>query len=98
MSTVNLHRRAEKGLRGLSSIERKRALSAIRLISKSNWNEIANDRNLHLILGNEDKKLYTYRSSPKIRLILSYLGGNSVQIEDIVSHDALQRYFNWGDE
>ena len=98
MITVNLHRRAEKGLRGLSSIERKKALSAISLISKSNWNEIINDRNLQLMRGNEDKKLYTYRSSPKIRIILSYLGGNTVQIEDIVSHDSLQRYFNWGDE
>jgi mRNA-degrading endonuclease RelE of RelBE toxin-antitoxin system len=98
MNEITLHRRAEKGLRGLSSIERRKALLAIDRISEGKWRDILKDRNLRQLRVTEGEKLYSYRSSPRIRLIIRHLEENRIQIEDIASHDTLRRYFNWRDE
>lgn len=98
MNEVRLHRRAEKGLRGLSNIERRKALLAISRIAEGEWKDILSDRNLERLLGIGRQKRYSYRSSPRIRLIIRRLTENRIQIDDIVSYYTLQRYFNWREE
>jgi len=99
MNDITLHRRAEKGLRGLSKTEKRKAISAITRIGEAEWQDILRDRNLHKLTGSlGGEKLYSYKSSPRIRLIIRHLGENKILIEDIASHDTLRRYFNWRDE
>ncbi|MCH7754782.1 hypothetical protein IH970_06620 [candidate division KSB1 bacterium] len=98
MNEIILHRRAKKGLRGLSNIEMRKARLAIARLGEIEWQDLLKDRNFHQLRVRKGEELYSYRSSLRIRLIISRSGENIILIEDIASHDALQRYFNWSKE
>lgn len=98
MNEIIIHPRAEKGLRGLPSTERRNVLSIITRLRDNEWKDILHDRNLHQLRMKEGMKLYSYRASPRIRLIIRLLENKKIIIEDVASYDTLQRYFNWGEE
>ncbi|WP_304511905.1 hypothetical protein [Desulfobacula sp.] len=88
---ISIQRRAEIALRSLDKIEQKRilrSLSAISAIDRVNFSQDPKFRKL--ATGFSGKKLYIYKGSQKLRLILSF-EGDVCTVEDIVDHDRLSR-------
>lgn len=88
---ILIQRRAEIALRSLNKLEQKRIKRALSALSAADWTLLRQSPNLHkLATGYSNKKLFIYRGTPKLRLILS-LEGDTCTVEDIVDHDRLHR-------
>jgi mRNA-degrading endonuclease RelE of RelBE toxin-antitoxin system len=85
---VLLQRRAEVALRSLDKIEQSRILRAMHTISETDQKAI---QRLPHVKKLQWQGFYVYRSSAKMRLIISFDGDVCV-VEDIVSHDSLERF------
>lgn len=88
---LRIERRAEIAMRSLQKIEQKqidRALKELITLDKPTLSQ-----NPKLILhpsGILSRKIYVYRGSPKLRLVITFDGDTCV-IEDVVDHDRLDR-------
>jgi mRNA-degrading endonuclease RelE of RelBE toxin-antitoxin system len=89
---LHLHRRAEVSLRSLEPAEQKRIHRALAELSGGPKLPYSSPNLKRLSGGFSGKKLYTYRASPRLRLILS-LEADECTVEDIVDHDRLHRLF-----
>ena len=88
---IFLQRRAEIALRSLDKTEQKRILRSLSIIEAIDRVTLAQDPKFRkLATGFSGKKLYIYKGSPKIRLILS-IEEDVCTVEDIVDHDRLSR-------
>ena len=88
---VLIQRRAEIAMRSLGKIEQNRILRALSVLLAADWTQLYRGPKLHkLATGLSGKKLFIYKGSPKLRLILS-LEGDTCTVEDIVDHDRLDR-------
>jgi hypothetical protein len=86
---IVVQRRAEIALRSLGKLEQKQITRALAELSAANRTRL--NRKLHSLAKSlSDKKLFVYRASPKLRLILSF-EGDVCTIEDVVDHDRLDR-------
>lgn len=81
---------AEIALRSLGSVEQSRTLRALDLLLSQGISEILHDPKVHKLATFSGEKLYSYRSSPKLRIVLS-IHDDMLVVEDIVSHDRLER-------
>lgn len=98
MNKLILHRRAQKGLRGLSQRETKRALIALNDLSEQYLSSLQQGHKVYRMKASEGGKFYVYKSSPRIRIIFKQLSDRILEVEDVVSHDTLEKYFNWRGE
>lgn len=90
---IIIERRAEIAFRSLDKNEQKKITHSLSAISNIDRKELVLEPKLHkLATGFSDKKLYSYRGSPKYRLILSFEEEFCI-VEDIVDHDRLNRLF-----
>ncbi len=87
---LKLERRAEIALRSLTQIEQRHVIRALNEISAVTPEELWLSRKLHKVISASGEKLYVYRSSLRLRLVLS-VEGDSCTIEDLVYHDRLDR-------
>ncbi len=84
-------RRVEIALRSLGPREQKKIKRVLSALSAADWTQLRKSPDLHkLATGYSDKKLFIYRATPKLRLILS-LEGDTCTVEDIVDRDRLHR-------
>jgi mRNA-degrading endonuclease RelE of RelBE toxin-antitoxin system len=90
---LHIHRRAEISLRSLGKSEQMRIHRALAELTAAAPSLLYQSPKLHrLSAGISAKKLYAYRVSPKLRLILS-LEADECTVEDVVDHDRLDRLF-----
>jgi len=96
---LHIHRRAEISIRALDKSEQKRIRRALTELEAAEPTLPLQRAKLHrLAAGFSGKKLYTYNASPRLRLILSF-EANECTVEDVVSHDRLDRLFpGWGQQ
>ncbi len=86
---IVIQRRAEIALRSLSKLEQKQIRRALDELSAADRRQL--NRKLYSLAKNlSDKKLFVYRGSPKLRLIVSF-EDDVCTIEDIVDHRRLDR-------
>ena len=93
---ITLHRRAEAALRSLQKAEQSDVCKAIAFLSQ--WDRSTPHpppKITKLKVGPED--LYSIRASQRLRLLFSYAAGGEITILDVVSHDAMRRYFAGGE-
>jgi mRNA-degrading endonuclease RelE of RelBE toxin-antitoxin system len=90
---LHIHRRAEISLRSLGAVEQKRIHRALAELAAEPKLPYSSPKFQRLSTGFSGKKLYVYRASPRLRLILS-LDADGCTIEDIVNHDRLDRLFS----
>lgn len=87
-------RRAEIALRSLGTTERRQIARAIDELSSTDMSLLQDGRKLHkLASGLSDRKLFVFKGSPKLRLILSF-DKDICTIEDVVDHDRVDRLVN----
>lgn len=88
---LRIERRAEIALRSLQKMERKyidRALGELLAVDRVN---LQRGPKIHMLMSSTSgRKLFVYRGSPKLRLVLSFDNEICV-LEDIVDHDRLDR-------
>lgn len=85
---LRIERRAEIALRSLPKIEQKyidRALADLLTLDRT---ALRHNHKIQALMT--DRKLFVYRGSPKLRLVVSFEGETCV-LEDIVDHDRLGR-------
>jgi|GEM_PF-2526132 len=88
---IFLQRRAEIALRSLDKIEQNRIIRSLSNIEAIDRVNLIQDPNIRkLATGFSGKKLYSYKGSPKLRLILSF-EEDVCTVEDIIDHDRLGR-------
>jgi hypothetical protein len=85
-----IHRRAEVALRSLNPTERKKILQALDLLQYASIEELNQSGKFHKIHAASGERLYIYRSSRRLRIVLSK-NENEWTVEDIVDHDRLDR-------
>lgn len=86
-----IQRRAEIALRSLQKIEQKQIDRSLRELSEQDRSTLQRSQKLHMLVsGFSGKKLFVYRGSTKLRLILSFDGETCV-VEDLVDHDRIDR-------
>ena len=89
---LHLHRRAEVSLRSLEPAEQKRIHRALAELSHELKLPYSSPKLQKVSAGFSGKRLYVYKASPRLRLILS-LEADECTVEDIVDHDRLHRLF-----
>lgn len=88
---LSIERRAEIALRSLQKSERKHVERALNELLSSDRAALQQSPKLHkLASGFSGRKLFVYRASPKLRLVVS-LEDDVCVLEDIVDHDRLDR-------
>lgn len=88
---ILIQRRAEISLRSLGQVEQKQIARALDELTAADPTLLYKSPKLHkLTAGFSDKRLYVYRGSPKLRLILSF-EGDTCTVEDVVDHHRLDR-------
>jgi hypothetical protein len=86
-----LHRRAEIALRSLPEADRFKIKFALaNLVGADLKQFLKNTKLKKLATGISDKKLFIYRGSTNLRIILSF-EGDTCTVEDIVARDRLDR-------
>lgn len=81
---------AEIALRSLGSTEQKQTVRALNMLLSQGMTGIFHDQKVHKLATYSEEKLYSYRSSPKLRIVFS-IHDDMLVVEDIVSHDRLER-------
>jgi hypothetical protein len=96
---LRIQRRAEIALRSLEKLERSQISRALEQLTSTDRASLQSSSKLHkLASGFSGKKLFVYRGSFKLRLILSFEHDTCI-IEDVVHHDRLDRLIaKWGQE
>lgn len=88
---LRIERRAEIALRSLQKIEQKHIDRALNELLTFDQATLRDSQKIHMLMsGFSGRKLFVYRGSPKLRLVLSFEGETCV-LEDIVDHDRLGR-------
>jgi hypothetical protein len=93
---LRIERRAEIALRSLQKTEQKHVDRALSSLLAS---EVATVWHSHKIkpiaTGFSGRKLFVYRGSPKLRLVLSFENDTCI-LEDVLDHDRLDRLVKRG--
>jgi hypothetical protein len=88
---LRIERRAEIALRSLQKIEQKHIDRALNELLASDMATIRQSPKIHMLAsGFSGRKLFVYRGSRKLRLVLS-VDNETCVVEDIVDHDRLDR-------
>ena len=88
---LRIERRAEIALRSLQKIEKKRIDRALNELLEFDQTTLRHSPKIHMLMsGISGSKLFVYRGSPKLRLVLSFEDETCV-LEDIVDHERLGR-------
>lgn len=88
---LRIERRAEIALRSLQKIEQKHIDRALNELLALDQATLRHSPKIHVLMsGLSGRKLFVYRGSPKLRLVLSFEGETCI-LEDIVDHDRLGR-------
>ncbi len=88
---ILIQHRAEISLRSLSKVEQNRIARALDEIKTADPTLLYRSPKLHrLNTGYSEKKLYVYRGSLNLRLILSF-EDDTCTVEDVVDYDRLDR-------
>lgn len=87
---VNIRKPAEIALRSLGKEEQRKIIQTLTKLEETNAAELFQNQNLHKLIVHSEEKLYSYRGTLKLRLILS-IDDNQIFVEDIVNHDRLER-------
>lgn len=85
-------------MRGLSKRETRYAQIALKNLSTQDLLSLQQGNKVYKMNATEGGTYYIYRSSPRIRIVFKTLSAQELEIEDVISHDTLQRYFNWRGE
>lgn len=96
MRELVLHRRVQKGLRGLPGSVRHKVSKSLSFLQNLPKDELLRNPHVHA-LKLPDEKLYSFKATPKLRLIF-IIEKDKTYVLDIASHDALKRYFKWREE
>jgi len=91
---IVFQQRAEIALRSLAPAEKKKITKEIDSLMASNFKEVLLSPKLHKLVGLSPAKLYSYRASKKLRLILSICEDKWI-VEDIIHPDRLNRLFSF---
>lgn len=87
---VDIKKPAEVALRSLQDTEQRRMMRVLDVLSSSSPAEFGRNPKVHKLVTRFGEKLYSYRGSEKLRLILS-VEGDTLTVEDILTHDRLER-------
>ncbi len=87
---VQLEDRAEIALRSLDPPERRQVEQAIQVLEKTDLSALNGSQKLKALKLPSTEKLYSFRASKMLRLILSAHPSQWI-IEDIMGHDRLSR-------
>jgi hypothetical protein len=88
---VRLVGRAHVSLRSLEPKEKRQISVSLQHLSSTDYKTLLKSGQLHrLVIGFSQRQLFVYAVGANLRLILS-LSGNTWRVEDIVSHDWLER-------
>lgn len=88
---LRIERRAEIALRSLQKKEQKHIDRALNELLESDMATLRQNPKIHMLAsGPFGRKLFVYRGSPKLRLVLSF-DQETFVLEDIVDHDRLDR-------
>ncbi len=87
---INIKRRAEIALRSLKRNEQRQILKALAQIESVEPKDLFKVPNLRKLRKQLGENLYSYRGNDRLRLVLS-IQENVCTVEDIVSHDKLNR-------
>lgn len=88
---LHIERRAEIALRSLQKTEQKHINRALKELLAFDQVTLRHSPKIHVLTSDlSGRKLFVYRGSPKLRLVLSFEGETCV-LEDIVDHDRLGR-------
>jgi hypothetical protein len=86
---LRIERRAEVALRSLEKIEQRHISRSLNELLASDRATLTRSPKIHILSANQSgRKLFVYRGSPKLRLVLSFENETCV-LEDIVDHDRL---------
>lgn len=87
---LDIRKTAEVALRSLPNTEQRQMLRVLDSLSSSSQAEFSRDPKAHKLVTRSGERLYSYRGSQKLRIVLS-IHGDSLVVEDIVDHDRLER-------
>jgi len=87
---IIIQRRAEIALRSLKQNEQEQIVTALARIKSVEPKDLFKVPNLHKLRKELGENLYSYRGNSRLRLVLS-IKENVCTVEDIVSHDKLNR-------
>lgn len=88
---LRIERRAEIALRSLQKSEQKHIDRALNELVAFDQATLRHGSKIHMLMsGLSGRKLFIYRGSPKLRLVLSFEDETCV-LEDIVDHDRLDQ-------
>jgi len=93
---ISLHRRADSALRSLRSSDQARVNRALEfLLHLGRTNDLRALKVTKLKTKGQD--LYSCRATDRLRVLFTYDSAGDLSILDIVSHDAMKRYFSGGE-
>jgi len=87
---IQMTGRAEIALRSVDPTERQRVLNVIKELRTLSPLQMIGSRNFQQLKTVSDEKLYTYRASPRLRIILSKTE-SAWMVEDIVDRERLDQ-------
>ncbi|MNK93646.1 hypothetical protein D3C87_1138190 [compost metagenome] len=95
---LRIERRAEIALRSLQKVDQKHIDRALTELVALDRVALRSSPKLRILMSDlSGKKLFVYRGSLKLRLVLSFEGDTCV-LEDIVNHDRLMRLVKQGEQ
>lgn len=95
---ISLHRRAESALRSLHSSDQARVYHVLELLLHRPCGPPDDEHALKVTrFKTKGQELYSVRATARLRVLFTYDPAGDVSILDIVSHDAMKRYFSGGE-
>lgn len=86
-----IQRRAEIALRSLGRAQQKPIIRALDELSSTAPDELHRNPKLYRLAAASGEKLYVYKGSLRLRLILS-IDADTCTVEDVVHYDKLNRF------
>ncbi|TGK27868.1 hypothetical protein EHQ05_08760 [Leptospira yasudae] len=85
--------RVEQALRHLQSKDLKKTFVLLEKLRNSNFEQFKLEHRAKKIISSSEN-IFVVRINEKLRLLLRYGNDQSIILEDIVSHDILEKFFH----
>jgi hypothetical protein len=92
---VSLEERVEQAFRHLRPDEAKKVKEVLRTLEVESFETIRERFQIHKLVS-PGEQVFVLRATQRLRILFRYGERQELIIEDIVSHDILQKYFHRG--
>lgn len=89
---VLIEDRVEQAIRHLQPIEADKVIRVLRMLEEDSFENLRTHYRIHKLLT-PGEQVFVLRATPKLRILFKYGDDQTLIIEDVVSHEVLEKFF-----